>query len=452
MNIIRENVDDLNVVLKLELVKADYDERVAKILKDYKKKAVVPGFRPGMVPIGMINKMYRKPVLADELNKLVSESLSKFLIEEKLNILGEPLPHNGDNKTIDWDKDEDFEFKFDLGMAPEFELKVTNKDKVTKYNITVDDSIIDKYIESYTQRFGQNVKVEEINDNDILTVSVVQLSESGEALEGGIANDWARMLVSVIKDEKIKKQVLKLKKGDSISMDLRKAFPNDTEIASILKIKPDEAANLSGNFKIDISDIERYERAEVNQELFDKIYGEGQINSTEEFRKKIGEEAALGLKSDSEYKFKLDVRETLLKKFKAALPEEFLKRWLHTINEGKFSMEEIEKDFDKFLLDLKWQLIKDKIAIENQLTVSEADLREAAKENALYQFRYYGMNNVPEEHLETFANRILEDKEQLRKIRDNKLEDKIIEFVGTAAKIEEKEISSEKFNKLFEEK
>jgi trigger factor len=451
MNITRENIDELNVVLKLELGKSDYEERVTKVLKDYKKKAQVPGFRPGNVPIGLINKMYRKPVLVDEINKLVSDSLSDYLVEQKLNILGEPLPHAGENKTIDWDNDSDFEFKFDLGLAPEFDVKLSTKDKVTYYNIKVDNELIDKYVDSYTQRFGEYVHVEDIQEKDMLTVSIAQLNDNGEVAEGGIKNEEARIAVEIIKDKKIKDSVLKAKKGDVLSIDLRKAYPNDTEIASILKVKTEEAKEITGNFQITINEIQRFDKAEINQELFDKVYGEGIVKSVEEFRSKISDEASVNLKRDSDYKFRLDAKEELVKKFKNNLPVEFLKRWLFAINEGKFTLEEIEKDFDHFMEDLKWQLIKDKIAKENEIKVTEEDIKSAARENARLQFSYYGMNNVPDEHLDTFAARTLENKEQTRKLAEGKLEDAIIEFVKQNVKIEEKEITHEKFNKLFEE-
>lgn len=450
MNISRENIDDLNAVLTLELVQEDYDERVTTVLKDYRKKANIPGFRPGKVPFGMIKKMYHKPVLVEEINKLVSESISKYLIDEKLNILGEPLPHEGDKKEIDWDNDTNFEFKFDLGMAPEFELKVTGKDKIASYSIKADDEVINKYIESYTQRFGENKSVDAIEEKDLLTVAVEQLGENGEAKEGGIKTDETRLAIDVIKDDATKEVILKAKKGDVLTIDLKKAYPSDAEISSMLNISKEEAVDLSGDFKITINDILRFANAEVNQELFDKVYGEGNVKSEEEFRGKIAEEAAEGLKRDSEYKFRLDVRAALIKKFKSNLPDAFLKRWLFAINEGKFTMDDIEKDWDKFTEDLKWQLIKDKISTDNDLKVEEADLKAAAIENARLQFSYYGMSNVPDEHLETFAQRTLEDKEQARKLAEGAIENKIVDFVKETAKIDEKEISSEKFRKMLE--
>lgn len=452
MNINRENIDELNAVLKLELGKEDYEERVNTVLKDYKKKANIPGFRPGKVPLGLINKMYRKPVLVDEINKLVSESLSKYLVDEKLNILGEPLPHEGDKKEIDWDNDSEFEFKFDLGIAPDIEVKISQKDKVPFYKIKIDKELLSKYTDSYTQRFGEYTQADTVEEKDLLTVSIEQVDEKGQVLAEGLKNNDARISVEVIKDKSIKSNVLKSKKGDNLIIDLKKAYPNNTEIASILNLKAEEAENVQGDFQITINEIKRFKHAEVNQELFDKVYGEGNVKNLEEFNKKLTEEAEQGLLRDSEYKFKLDVKDSLIGKFKKELPTDFLKRWLFAINEGKFSMEEIEKDFDKFTEDLKWQLIKNKIATDNELKITEEDLKKAALDNARMQFSYYGMSNVPDEHLESFAQRILSDKEQVNKLGEGALEEKIIDLVRNSVKVEEKSITAEKFNKMFEDK
>lgn len=452
MNISRENVDELNAVLKLELVKEDYDERVITVLKDYKKKANMPGFRPGKVPFGMITKMYGKPVLIEEVNKIVSESISKYLFEEKLNILGEPLPHEGENKAIDWETDSEFEFKFDLGIAPNFDIKLTAKDKITLYNIKADDELIDKYIESHTQRFGENVTIDKIEDEkSLLTVSIEQVDDKNEVLAEGIKNEETKIAIDVIKDDSIKKVVLAAEKDKAIVIDLKAAYPVPTELSSMLNISNEEVADISGNFQLTIKEIQKFQAAEVNQELFDKIYGPGNVSSVEEFRSKIEEEAAIGLKRDSEFKFKLDLRNALVEKFKSDLPDAFLKRWLFAINEGKFTLEDIEKDFDKFLEDLKWQLVKDKIATTNEIKLEEADVKQAAIENARLQFSYYGMGNVPDEHLESFAQRTLEDKEQARKLSEGAMENKIIEHVRQIIKLEEKDITGDKFSKMIEE-
>ncbi len=450
MNINRENIDELNAVLSINLEKEDYEGRVKTVLEDYKKKARIDGFRPGKVPMGLISKMYRKPVLVEEVNKLVSESVSKYLVEEKLNILGEPLPHKGERKPIDWDNDSEFEFKFDLGIAPEIDIKVTPKDKIPLYTIKVDDKLIDKYMESYAQRFGEMESVDKMSDKALIKAEIRELNPDGQPVENGIHVNDATLSVELIKDDRMKKTVLSSKKNDVLTIDLKKAYPNDTELSAILKIDKNKVADLSQNFEMTIQDISLFRNAEVNQALFDKVFGEGNVKSEKEFREKIAEEAKRNLVKDSEYRFAVDAKETLLKKFRSPLPNDFLKRWLLMINEGKFTMEQIEKEYDHFENDLKWQLIKDKLVDEHKLEVAEEDMKQAAKDVARIQFAQYGMSNVPDEHLEEFSKRILAGQEDRNKLKTRVVEDKVIQFVKSTAKVEIKEISSEKFNKLFE--
>jgi len=450
MNISKVQIDELNSVLTVKLEKTDYNEKVIKVLNDYKKKAKIDGFRPGKVPFGLISKMYRKPVLVEEINKLVSESISKYFVEEKLNILGEPLPHEGEQKSIDWDNDTEFEFKFDLGIAPEVNVQLSPKDKVPFYSIKVDDELIGKYTDSYTQRFGQYDSVEDVTEKDLLKAKISQVDADGNIIQGGILVDESTLTIDLIKDENIKKQILKAKKGDNLIFNLKKAYPNDAEIAGILRIDKDKVASVDGDFKIEITDISRFRKAEINQELFDKVFGEGNIKTEEEFRDKIITEASKGLMLDCEYRFKIDAKEILLKKFKGDLPSAFLKRWLLLINEGKFTAEQIDKDFEHFAEDLKWQLIKDKIFSDNQLVVSDEDLKNGAIEFARMQFAQYGMPNIPDEHLQEFSKRMLEREEDKNKIKSKVTEDKVFDLVKSKVKIEEKEITTEKFNKLFE--
>lgn len=450
MNINKENVDELNAVLSINLTKEDYEVRVKNVLNDYRKKARVDGFRPGKVPAGIINKMYRKPVLLEEVNKLVSESISKYLVEEKLNILGEPLPHIEEKKAIDWDNDSEFEFKFDLGIAPDFELKISSKDKIPFYTIKVDDKLIDKYVESYAQRFGALESIDSMTEKALIKTDIKELSPEGAIVENGIHVEEASLSIEMIRDDKIKKTVMSAKKGDMLSMDLKKAYPSDAELAGILKIDKSLVAGLPQAFQVEIKDINLFKNAAVNQELFDKIYGEGAVKDEKEFRERTAEEAKKGLIQDSDYRFRIDAKDALLKKFKSNLPNDFLKRWLLVINEGKYDMEQIEKEYSHFEEDLKWQLIKDKITGENDLEVTEEDLKQAAIDVARMQFAQYGMANVPDEHLSEFANRLLNTKEERNKIKTKVVEDKVINFVKSTVKVDNKEISSEKFSKLFE--
>lgn len=450
MNIYKEQIDELNAVLHIKLEKNDYEDKVIKVLNDYKKKAHIDGFRPGKVPFGMISKMYRKPVLADEINKIISESITKFLTDEKLAILGEPLPHMGENKPIDWDNDSEFEFKFDLGLSPKVDIEVSAKDKVPFYLMNPDEDLINKYIDSYTQRFGQYVNVETIEERDILKGSVEQVDSDGNKLEGGISVDEASLSVGVIKDEKIKEQFLKAKKGDRLVFELKKAYTSDVEIATMLKIEKDKAATLEGNFAVVINEVSRFQKSELNQDLFDKVYGKDSVKSEEEFKAKISEEASKGLKMDSEYRFKIDAKEVIMKKFKSELPVEFLKKWILAVNEGKFTAEQIDQDFEHFAEDLKWQLIKDKLIADNKIEVTEEDLKKGAIDLARIQFAQYGLSNIPDEHLVEFASRMLAKDEERGKIAQKVFEDKLFDFIKATVKVDEKEITIEKFNKLFE--
>jgi trigger factor len=450
MNITRENIDNLNAVVSISLEKADYESRVNEVLKDYRKKARIDGFRPGKVPFGLINKMYRKPVLVEEINKLVSESISKYLLEEKLNILGEPLPHEGEVNTIDWDNDENFEFKFDLGLAPELDVKISPKDKYPYYIVQADKALIDKYVEGYSQRFGDFNSVDAAGEKDMLKVEISQLDEKDQLFETGINVEEATLSIELAKDEKVRKQLLSAVKGSALIVDLKKAYPSEAELSGLLKIDKEKVGDLTGNFRLIIRDITRFEPAKIDQELFDKIFGPGTVKSEEEFRTKIAEEAKRGLKQDSEYRFRIDVKEALIKKTKFDLPVAFLKRWLLAINEGKFTMEQIEKDFDSFSADLKWQLIKDKISEENNIEVSEDELKAGAREMARAQFAQYGMANVADEHLDHFAKQILQKKEDRNNIHTKVVENKVIEYIRSMVKIDEKEVSTDKFNKLFE--
>ncbi len=450
MNITRENIDNLNTVLNIRLEKEDYEAKVNETLNDYRKKVRIDGFRPGKVPFGLINKMYRKPIMVEEINKLISESLAKYIQDEKLNILGEPLPHEGDMKTIDWDTDEIFEFKFDLALTPEFDVKVLPKDKFPYYLIKADNTLIDKYVENYRQRFGEFESIDIPAEKDIAKADIIQLDSNNESLPDGIQVEEAALSIELIKDDSIKKNLLSSRKGDTLIMDLKKAYPNDAELAGILKIDRKNVGTVEGNFRITIKDISRFRNAEINQEFFDKVYGPGKINTEAEFRAKIAEDAKVHLKQDSEYRFRIDIKETLMKKTKMILPNEFLKRWLVAINEDKFTEEQIEKEFNQFEDDLKWQLIKDKIFDDNNLEITEDDMKLVAKDIARMQFSQYGMYNVPDEHLEQFAQRILEKKEDRNNIKSRVVENKVIEFIKSIAKIDEKEIGSDKFNKLFE--
>ncbi len=450
MDIVKENVDALNARLKVRIEKPDYDDRVNEVLKDYRKKARMDGFRPGKIPQGLIRKMYYKPVLVEEVNKLVSESISNYLAENKVRILGEPLPSEEEQKSIDWENQDDFEFTFDLGLAPEFDLELGARDKIPYYEITIDKELLDTYKNSYARRFGSVIPQDEIREKELVRGDLCQIDAEGNLVEEGIQSEDATVSVEMIKDASVKRQFTGKKAGDEVEFNIKKAFPNDSEVSSLLKISSDQVREIAPMFRLKINAINLFEPAEINRELFDKVYGEGQVKTEEEFEERLKQEIRINLRRESEYKFNTDVRDHLLKKAKFDLPEEFLKRWLVVANEGKYTAEQIDEDFPKFEDDLKWQLIRDKIVKENDLKVTEDEAFGFAREYALMQFQQYGLSSVPDEQLDSYAREILNNQQEKRRIYDQLYDRKVTAHVRQVVKVDEKEVSKEKFNKLLE--
>jgi len=448
MNITKENIDDLNAVLKISVEKPDYDGNVEKVLRDYRKKANIKGFRPGMVPIGLIKKMYGKAVQIDEINKLVTENIQKFLTDEKIEILGDPLPRTDDREKIDFDTQESFTFSFDLGLAPAFDIKLSNKNKVPYYEIAADDKMKNDYLENYTRRYGKFEKADQSEAKDMLKGKIEALDADGNPVADGLRVDDTTLSIDIIKNEKIKKHFIGKAENDVIDFDLRKAFPNDNEISGLLKKQKDEVKEINGDFRFTINEISRFYPADINQELFDRIYGEGVVSSEEEFRKKIEEEITVNLKNESDYKLSLDLKKTALEKTDFMLPEDFLKRWLLKVNE-KTTEDQIEKEFGTFKQDLKWQLIRNKIARMYEVKITEEELRKEAENITRYQFRQYGLFYATDEQVTNYAKETLKREEDAKRIADKILEEKVISLLKGMVKLDAKRVSIEEFNKLF---
>ena len=453
MDVTKENKDDLNAVLKVHVKPEDYKERVDQVVKDYKKKAKMDGFRPGKVPESLIRKMYGRAIKIDEINKLVSEKISEYIKNEDLEILGKPLPNQDEQKAVNWDNDSEFEFAFDIAMAPNFELNVSEEDKVPYYTIQVTDELIDKQVDNYLERFGEFKSIDSVqNKDEIITAHVSELDEEGNPKEGGIVKEDATLSVQVIKDEEIKNKFEGAQVGDEIVIDLKKAFPNDTEISSMLNIDKEKAENLEGQFRISITEIKQFEKAELNQDLFDKIYGEGNVTSEEEFRQKIKEELEEHLKPESERKLTQDIKKYFVEKVDPELPTDFLKRWLKETQQGEnLSEEDIDNDFPRFQEDLKWDLIKNKIIKENEIQVDENEVLELAKQVTAQQFQQYGLGNLPDEQLEQYAPELLKKEEDRRKFYERKYEEKVVDHIKEKITLEEKEVTSEEFQKMVQE-
>lgn len=451
MNISKENIDALNAVIKLTVDKEDYEKRVDDVLKDYRKRVNMPGFRPGKVPAGVVKKMYGKAVLADEVNKLVSENLHQYITENKLDLLGEPLPSEN-QELIDFDTAESFEFVFDIALSPEVELKLTKREKLPYYTVQITDEMVKDQADALAGRFGTSEKVEVVEEKAMVKGNFNQLDEEGNIVEGGIFAEDAVISLNIIKDEEEKKKLLGAKVGDEVVFNPTVAFPNETEISYILKISKEEAAEVKGNFKFTISEITVFNNAELNQDLFDKAFGEGQVKSEEEFNARVKEDLAKNLAMETEYRFTVDAKEKLMGKVKVDFPEAFLKRWVIATNRDneKFDAANLDNEMPAMLEDLKWQLIKNHLIKSNDLQIEESDVLDYAKKSAKIQFMQYGLSNVPEEHLENYAKEMIQREEQRRQMAEGAVNEKVMAFIKEAVKIDEKEISREDFNKLFE--
>ena len=451
MNIVRKDIDAVNAVLTVQVSKADYEEKVEKTLRDYRKKANIPGFRPGMVPAGLVKKMYGKAVLADEVNKLISEFLYDYIKQNDLRLLGEPLPNETEQPEIDFDTQSDFEFLFDLALTPEFELKLDKEEKIKYYQINPSDEMLQNQRKMYTGRYGSYMQAEEVDEKDVVRGDLLELDAEGKVLENGLKVEAAVLTPKYLKDEEKAKEFIGAKLNATITINPQKIFnSNEAEISSFLKISKEEAKNIASDFQMTIIGITRYKEAEINQELFDKVFGEGVVKTEEEFNAKIRENVEKNLVADSDYKFALDAQETLVQQLaEVQFPEAFLKRWLLAANKN-LTEEMVEKDFAAMLLDLKWQLIKNKIIKDNQIKIENADLEDFAKKIVKSQFAQYGMTDAPDNVLEKYAKDMLEKEETARNIAEKVMDAKVIEVVKNAVKLEKKKISIEEFNKMFE--
>jgi trigger factor len=451
MNITRENIDAVNAILKVAIEKADYEKTVADQLKEYRQKAVIPGFRPGKVPDGLIKRKYRIPVLVEEVNKLLSQKLSKYLVDEKLNILGEPLPNEEQQKTINWETDENFEFVFDIALAPEINISLDKSNEIKFYKIAVSEEMINQQVEMAQSQLGQNIPDDEIKDNSSVRGNFIQLNDAGEEIENGIRPNDVLVAIDMIKDDEIKNSFVGKKSGDVVVFDPVKAFEDRHEIKHMLKIKQDQADALNSNFSFTINEILKFEKAELNEDVFKKLYGEEtDVKTTEDFRNRIKSEIEANLIYSSNHKFTIDAHDKLVEDANIELPEAFLKRWLIAINK-ELSAEQIENEFQAFIEDLKWQLIKDYIIKGNDIKVSAEETQAFAIQMARAQYNQYGIYDIPEEQLESFAKMILDKPEEGERIYKRLYEDKVIKVVKDKVTLHETEVSQEEFNEMMKQ-
>lgn len=450
MKISFENPDKVNGLLTLTVEEADYKENVEKTLKNYRKKANVPGFRPGMVPMGMIKRQFGTTAKVDEINKLLGEQIYKYVKDNNIQMLGEPLPSDK-QEPVDMEKEAPYTFMFDIAVAPEFKAELTGDDTIDYYTITVDDKIIDQQIDVFASRAGHYDKVEDYQANDMLKGDIRELDENGNTKEGGITVEGAVLMPEYIKVEDQKKLFDGAKLGDIITFNPKKAYPeSDIEVSSLLKMKKEEVADLTADFSYQITEISRYVKAEVNQELFDQVYGKDVIKDEKDFREKIAEGLKAQFAVDSDFKFIQDVRKYLVDKVGAlTYPDALLKRIMLNNNKDK-GEEFVEKNYEQSIKELTWHLIKEQLVKANGIKIEDADIEETAKEAAKAQFAQYGMNNIPEEYIENYAKDMLKKRECIDSFVDRSIDRKLTEILKNVVKLENKTATLEEFNKMMQ--
>lgn len=451
MNITFEAPDKINGLMTITLESADYQPEVDKTLKDYRKRANIPGFRPGQAPMGMIKRQFGTSVKVDAVNKILGEKLYDYVRENKIQMLGEPLSSE-QQEALDFESDQPLTFKFDIAVAPEFEAKLSAKDKIDYYNITVDDKMIDQQVEMYQSRAGQYEKVEQF-DAEQRDMLKGDLREVGK--DGGIEVSDAVLMPQYIKVEDQKKLFDGCKLGDIITWNPRKAYPeSDVEVSSLLKIQKEDVKDHEGDFTFQITEISRFVKAELNQALFDQTFGEGAVKDEKEFREKIAAIISQQFKADADYKFLLDVRAHMEKKVgKLEFPEAILKRVMKNNNKDRKDVEEfVEKNFEASIKELGWHLIKEQLVAAQGIQIDDNDLKQVAKEAARAQFAQYGMSNVPDEYLDNYAQEMLKKRENADGLVDRAVDVKLTAALKNVVKLNEKDITLEDFQKMLQEK
>jgi len=451
MNIKFESADKINGLMTISIEQADYQEAVDKKLKEYRKKAQVPGFRPGMVPMGLIKKQYGTAVKVDEVNRILGEKLYEYVRENKIQMLGEPLPNEEKQQPQDLAGDGPFEFVFDIAVAPEFKAELTGKDKVTFYNIKVDDKLIDDQVQMYASQAGEFVEAKEWSGNDTLKGDIRQLDKKGNTLEGGITVEGGMIMPSYVKGEDEKKKFDGAKLGDIITFNPKKAYPdNDAEVAALLKTDKEAVKDLDSDFSFQITEIRHFQPAAVDAKLFEKVFGEG-VKDEADFRQRIADSLKGQLVLNSDFKFLRDVRAYVEKKVgDLQFPEALLKRVMLNNNKDK-GEEFVEKNFKASIDELKWHLIKEQLVAATGIKVEDADLKAVAKDAIRAQFAQYGMTNIPEDVLDNYAEEQLKKRENVESFVERAIDVKLTQALKGIVKLTEKEVTLDEFNKMMQE-
>tara|TARA_Y100001933_G_scaffold214239_1_gene220237 strand:- start:173 stop:1525 length:1353 start_codon:yes stop_codon:yes gene_type:complete len=450
MKITQENTNNLQAVLKVVVSPEDYQEKVDKVLKDYRKNAEIPGFRKGKTPMGMIVKKYRTPVLVDEVNKMLQSELYKYISDEKVKVLGSPIPVK--DQKVDWENDSTFNFEYEIGLSPDFDVKISKKDKLTYYKIEADNKMVDTYANDIAKRYGKMSNPEVSSEGDLVFCEIVQLDLDGNLMENGVKNE-ATVSMDFIEDKKIKKKFIGVKKKDSFKVNVMKAFTNHTDLSAMLNISSEKLQDLSSEeFQFTVKNVSKLEPAKMNKELFEKVYGKDSVKTVKEFKSKIKEEAERSYVTESDRMLKNDVVNYLLDKVKFDMPDDFLKKWLVHTSEQSVTLEQIESEYDMYSKSLRWQLIENSILESFELKVDSKEVESHTKSLVAMQMNQYGQPAPEDDKMNEIVANILAKEDERKKVYDQLYDIKTLEVYKENFKLKEKAISYEDFVKLASEK
>ncbi len=447
MNITKENLDALNARVTIKLQPADYQPQVEKMVKEHARKAKLPGFRPGKVPVGVVKKMYGPTILVEAVNKMLGNKLYEYIGNEKLEILGNPLPSQEVKPIADFQNPADMEFTYDLGLAPKIDLDLGSKFQFDYFKIEATDKDIESSLENITKRSGEMVEHDTIADSDLVKVQWVELNEDGSIKAGGVLHSSSIAIDKLEGD--VRKNMIGKKLAESLTVDYRDFSDNQSDMAAMLAVTKDELQNVNGSFKITIEKIQRLMPAQLNEELFKRMYPDGSVTNLNEVKEKIKQDYAAYFDKESDKKLKNDIVVELIKNTKVELPDEFLKRWLVTVNEEKTTKEQVEQEYPNYRDGLKWQLIQNKVIRENDIKVTLDDLKAGIRAQLLQQFAYYGMQQADDEMVDGMVEKFLKQESEVRKMNNQLYDQKVMELFKSKANLNEKKVSSEKFYEML---
>ena len=442
MNITQESIDDLNALLKVQINQDDYQEKVNAVIQNYRKTASIPGFRKGKIPVGQIKKMHGKAILIEEVNKLIQEGIYNYITENKLEVLGNPLPLT---KDVDWDHATNFDFEFEMGLSPQFEVKMTKKSKFDYLKIEADKKMLDHYTTDTTKRYGSMTHPEKSEKTDLIMGEFTQLDAEGNVLEGGIKHS-ASVALDVVTDKKAQKALIGLMQDEEVVIKITNKFSSD--LSHMLNISKEKAQELNSDFRFIVKSISRMTPAEMNQELFDKVFGKDAVKNEKEFKAKMKQEIEKSFVSESDNKLKNDVILHLIEKTKIELPDAFLKKWLVQTNEKGLTEEQVEAEYDQYSKSLKWQLIENKIIKDNELEVKHEDVVGHTKEMIIQNFAKYGQPAPEDKKLDEIAAQVLTNEEERKKVYNQLYDIKTLTLYKEKFMLKDKTVTYDEFVKL----